>query len=328
VRLGVIGAGNFARAVLLPELRKLGDRVELRGLATASGPSAQQAGSRFGFAFAASDWQAVLADDSLDAVLVATRHDLHAEVAATALRRGLAVFVEKPLALSDATLEDVLDAWRASGRVLMVGFNRRFAPSVAPLRQHFAERREPLVMTYRVNAGRVAVSSWVLDPVEGGGRLIGEVCHMVDLLTAIAGARVVSVFVQALPRPAQANMDDAVVNLTFADGSIGTIVYASGGDRTLPKERLEVFGGGRSAVLDDFRVLELRAGGRRRRVGGRFPTQDKGHAAELRAFLGAVRRGGPSPIDPEEAAHVTRVTFAAQQSAREGVPVRLRKGSP
>jgi predicted dehydrogenase len=220
-------------------------------------------------------------------------------------------------------------AHQASDRFLLVGFNRRFAPSVVGLKRHFAERREPLVINYRVNAGRAAPSSWVLDPVQGGGRLIGEMCHMVDLLTAIAEARVATVFAQSLPRPARPNMDDLLVSLTFEDGSIGTVVYASGGDRGLAKERLEVFGGGRSAVLDDFRVLELHADGRTRRVGPRFATtQDKGHAAELRAFLEAVRRGGPSPIHPEDAAHVTRVTFAAQQSAREGLPVSLTDGEP
>jgi predicted dehydrogenase len=157
----------------------------------------------------------------------------------------------------------------------------------------------------------------VVDPVQGGGRLIGEVCHMLDLLAALAEAPVVSVFCQPL---ASSTQDDVVLTLTFADGSLGSIVYASGGDRSLPKERLEVLGGGRSAVLDDFRTLELQAGGGNTRSSGR---QDKGHAAEMRAFLEAVRSGGPSPINPEDAAHVTRVTFAAVESARSGLPVSL-----
>jgi polar amino acid transport system substrate-binding protein len=315
VRLGVIGAGSFARSVLLPELRRLD--VQLRGVATASGPSAHQTGSRFGFGFATTDWREVLEDRSLDAVLIATRHDLHASVAAEALRRDVAVFVEKPLALDEAGLAQVMDAWRSSGRVLQVGFNRRFAPTFRQLKGHFAARRAPLVMAYRVNAGAVAPGSWVVDSVHGGGRLIGEVCHMVDVLCALAEAPVVSVFCQPLPNAAQ---DDLLLSLTFADGSLGSIVYASGGDRALPKERLEVFCGGRSAVLDDFRALELHAGGRARRTSGR---QDKGHAAELRAFLAAVRTGGPSPLSPEDAAHVTRVTFAAVESARTGLPVGL-----
>jgi predicted dehydrogenase/threonine dehydrogenase-like Zn-dependent dehydrogenase len=321
VRLGVVGAGSFARAVLLPELKRLSQEVELRGVATASGPNAQQAGTRFGFAFATTDWQEVLRDQALDAVLVATRHDLHAPVAAAALRRGASVFIEKPLALTEDSLSEVMDAWRSSGQVLMVGFNRRFAPSVRRLKAHFGMRR-PLVMSYRVNAGAVPPTSWVLDPVQGGGRLLGEVCHMVDLLASLAEAPVASVFCQPLSKSVQ---DDVLVSLSFADGSLGSIVYTSGGDRALPKERLEVFAGGRSAVLNDFRTLDLQAGGRSLRLGGRLAQQDKGHAAEMRAFLAAVRKGGPSPINPEDAAHVTRVTLAAVESARTGLPITLFK---
>jgi predicted dehydrogenase len=214
-------------------------------------------------------------------------------------------------------------------------------------------------MAYRVNAGAVSSASWVVDPVQGGGRLVGEVCHMVDTLVDLVGAPVMSVYAQ----PASKGGDDVILTLQFEDGSIGTIVYASGGDRSLPKEYLEVLGAGRAAVLDDFRTVRLYAGGSERRaevrptsrvsaqaavgrtspdrlrpgtrqavstqiswfsaafLGGRVARQDKGHAAELAAFVDAVRHGGPSPLDPEVAAHVTRVTFAAVQSARAGEPV-------
>ena len=321
VRLGVIGAGNFAKSVLLPAIQKQGG-FDLRVVATASGPNAQQTAARFGFAAAATDWRQVVDDPQVDAVLVATRHDLHAEVAATALAAGKAVFLEKPMALCEEDLERLMDAWRASGRILQVGFNRRFAPSVQRLRQVYAGRRGPLTMTYRVNAGTVGTGSWVVDPVQGGGRLVGEVCHMVDTLQYLAGARVKRVYAQPLPR-ATGSADDALLTLTFDDGSVATIVYASSGDRSLPKERLEVFGDGRAAVLDDFQALTLHAGGRVERIGGKPGSQDKGHAAEIRAFRQAVLNGAPSPIDPEDAAHVTRVTFAAVESARAGVPVDL-----
>jgi predicted dehydrogenase len=188
------------------------------------------------------------------------------------------------------------------------------------LRDAFAKRRTPLVMHYRVNAGAVAPHSWVVDPEQGGGRLLGEVCHMVDLLFDLAGAPIVSVFAQPSPRTTG---DDVMLILTFGDGSLGTIVYASGGDRSMPKERLEVLSSGRSAVLDDFRSLELFADGRARRLTRRMSTQDKGHAAELAAFVKAVLHGGASPIDPTDAAHVTRVTFAAAESVRTGLPVHL-----
>jgi predicted dehydrogenase/threonine dehydrogenase-like Zn-dependent dehydrogenase len=316
VRLGMIGAGSFARSVLLPALRKL-DGVELRGVATASAPSGHQTATRFGFGYAASDWRQLVDDPEIDAVLIATRHDLHASIAAAALRAGKSVFLEKPMALSEDELETLLDAWRSSGRVLQVGFNRRFAPSYLRLKSAFTSRRTALVAAYRVNAGAVAASSWVVDPVEGGGRLIGEVCHMVDTLVDLVGTQVVSVYA------APGGADDVLLTLTFGDGSIGTIVYASGGDRSLPKEYLEVLGGGRAAVLDDFRAVRLHSGGSSKAVGGRLARQDKGHAAELAAFVQAVQNGGRSPLDPWMAAHVTRVTFAATESVQTGLPVQI-----
>jgi predicted dehydrogenase len=161
----------------------------------------------------------------------------------------------------------------------------------------------------------------VVDPIQGGGRLVGEVCHMVDLLVDLAGAAVSRVYAQTAPSSAAG--DDVVVTLTFGDGSIGTIVYASTGDRGLPKEQLEVLGDGKAAVLDDFRTVRLFAGGKSTVFGGRFASQDKGHAAELGAFQRAVRSGGPSPIHPEQSAHVTRVTFAAVESAQTGLPIFL-----
>jgi len=219
-------------------------------------------------------------------------------------------------------LEDVLAACQSSGCVLQVGFNRRFAPTYQQLKAGFAGRRGPLVMAYRVNAGSVPATAWIVDPLQGGGRLIGEVCHMLDLLVDLAGAPVTSVYAQPIGS-GSASSDDVLVSLSFGDGSIGTIVYASGGARSLHKEQLEVLGGGRAAVLDDFRTLQLYSGGDTQRSGGRLGSQDKGHAAELAAFLEAVRLGRPSPVDPQVAAHVTRVTFAAVESARTGLPVQI-----
>jgi predicted dehydrogenase/threonine dehydrogenase-like Zn-dependent dehydrogenase len=317
LRLGMIGAGDFARGVLLPSLKKL-EGLELRGVATASGPSGHQTANRFGFGYSATDWRQVVDDPSIDAVLIATRHDQHARVAAAALRAGKSVFLEKPMALSTDELEDLLDAWRSSGRVLQLGFNRRFAPTYRRLKSVFASRRDPLIMAYRVNAGAVSPTSWVVDPVQGGGRLIGEVCHMVDLLVDLTGASVTSVYAAPV---GSTSADDVVLTLRFTDGSLGTIVYAGGGDRSLPKEHLQVLGGGRAAILDDFRTVRLHAAGRSRTMPRRFAVQDKGHAAELSAFVNAVRYGKPSPVDPETAAHVTRVTFAALESAHSGLPV-------
>jgi predicted dehydrogenase len=314
----VVGAGNFARSVLLPTLKKL-ETLAFRGVATASGPSAHQTATRFGFSYTASDWRQVVEDSDTDAVVIATRHNLHASIAAAALRSGKSVFLEKPMALSPEELDDLLDAWRSSGRILQVGFNRRFAPTYLQLKSAFASRRAPLTMSYRVNAGSVAPASWVIDPHEGGGRLIGEVCHMVDTLLDLVGSPVTTVYAQA----GSGLGDDVVVTLNFDDGSIGSIVYASGGDRSMPKEYLEVLGSGRAAILDDFRTIRVHARGATKSYGGRLSRQDKGHAAELAAFIDAVRHGRPSRVDPEAAAHVTRVTFAAAESVRTGLPVQV-----
>ena len=315
----MIGAGSFARAVLLPVLKKLD--VDFRGVATASSPSAQQTATRFGFAYAASDWRHIVNDPDISAVLIATRHDLHAEIAIAALQANKDVFVEKPLAMDEPSLQAVMNTWRSSnGKILQVGFNRRFAPTYRQLKAAFQRRRAPLVMAYRVNAGSVGAGSWVVDPRQGGGRLIGEVCHMVDLLLDLTSAQVTSVFAQ----PITANAgDDVLLTLTFGDGSVGTIVYASGGDRSLPKEHLEVMGGGTAAVLDDFRSVRIHDHGRSHRGGSLLPQQDKGHRAELAAFLDASRWHQKSPLDPLQAEHVTRVTFAAAESARSGLPVAL-----
>ncbi len=318
VRMGVIGAGNFARSVLLPALRKM-DNVELRGVATASAPSGHQTATRFGFGYVSSDWRQIVDDPDIDALLIATRHDLHARIASAALRAEKSVFLEKPMALSPEELEELLQAWRSTQRVLQVGYNRRFAPSFRRLKAFYeAPRRGPLVVSYRVNAGFVAPSSWVVDPIEGGGRLVGEVCHMVDALVDLIGARVKSVFAQT-----GGAGDDVVLTLHFEDGSVGAITYASGGDRSLAKEYIEVFGGGQAAVLDDFRTVRLHAAGSAKSLGGRLAAQDKGHAAEIAAFVDAVRLGRPSPVDPELAAHVTRVTFAAVESAQTGLAVEV-----
>jgi polar amino acid transport system substrate-binding protein len=320
VRLGVIGAGNFARSVLLPTLKKLD--VDLAAVATQSPPSAQQTATRFATGYATTDWRQVVDDPAIDGVVIATRHDLHAVIAAAALRAGKSVFLEKPMALGSVELDDLMAAWRESGHVLQVGFNRRFAPTYRRLAASLAGRRKPLVMSYRVNAGKVARSSWIVDPLQGGGRIIGEVCHMVDLLVDLAGAPVTSVYAQ---QSSADDGDDAVLTLTFGDGSLGTIAYASGGDRGMHKEQLEVLGDGAGAVLDDFRELRFHHNGKVHTVGGRFAGQDKGHAAELTAFVEAVRQGKASPVDPLQAEHVTRVTFAAVESAHSGDVMHLQE---
>ncbi len=319
--IGLIGAGGFGQAVLLPALVAAGG-IEPIAIASAGGTTARRIGEQYGFRTATSKADEVFADPDVDVVLVLTRHDLHAPFVVKALAAGKHVFTEKPLALRREELDEIVKAREGAPGDVMVGFNRRFAPLVGKLTEHFAGRKQPLVMTYRVNAGFIPADHWVHDPVEGGGRILGEACHFVDLLQHVAGAPPVRVSAECIAGGARCRGDDNVIaTLRFADGSIGTVIYTAAGDDRRPKERLEVFGEGGIALLDDFRALELSRGGRVRTE--RSPGQDKGFKEEMARFLAAVRSGGAMPIPFEEALTSTRATIAILESLRSGAPVLL-----
>jgi predicted dehydrogenase len=316
VRLGFVGAGAFAGSVLVPAFAR-SKRARLKTIVSARGISARHLGLRFGFSDASTDFADLCADEALDAVVIATRHNLHAAQTVAGLEAGKHVFVEKPMAISRAEVEAVRKAAARSGRIVLVGFNRRFASLSRRLAQHFEERASPLAMTYRVNAGRVAPESWIRDPAVGGGRIVGEVCHFVDLLSFLAGAPPVRVQAVGATDSAGSSPDaQLIATLTFGDGSVGTIVYSSEGDPAFPKERLEVLGQGRIAVLDDFRTLEMSANGRR--TYARSVGQDKGHRAEAEQFVGAVADGKPSPISLESLCATSLATFAIEDAMRSG----------
>ena len=321
VRVGLVGAGGYAGAVLLPHLKSLG--ADFRTIATATGLSARRVGERFGFARFASDAGAVIGDAEVNLVVVATRHDTHAELAGRALARGLSVFVEKPLALTDEELDAVVAAARGSRGRLAVGFNRRFAPLAQKCMDIFADRRAPLSFVYRVNAGRLPAGHWVKDLREGGGRVVAEVCHFVDLMQFFAGAPPVRVYAEPLRSPSdETNDEDSFfATVAFADGSAGTIAYLSEGDASLPKERVEVFGEGKTLVIEDFRAGALYRDGREERV--RHPRQDKGQLGLLRATCAMVTEARPAPIPLEELAAATRATFRLRDSLRSGRPLEV-----
>jgi predicted dehydrogenase len=327
--LGLIGAGNFATGVLLPLLPP-GSHLRRVGVATASGLSARSTAERFGFAYCTSRYQDLLEDADVDAVLVATRHDLHARIAAEALSAGKAVFVEKPLALAAEELEQVVTAWEARPGLLMVGFNRRHSPACTAARDHFRDRTGPLSLTYRINAGALAETSWLLDPQEGGGRILGEVCHFVDTLQFLVGSPAESVFAVPLGHGSGSAARDTIhAVLRYPDGSIGSIQYTTDGDPDLPKERIELSAGGATAVIEEFRGATLSRSGKRRHAGGRLP--DKGHAAELAMFQRLVEHGDAGAADEPEcealfrdAVAATITTLGIVTSARTGERVVLR----
>lgn len=318
-RVAFVGAGAFARSVLLPAIARA-RAADLRVVVATSPAHAAQSARRFGFARAATDAATALAADDVNTVFIATRHDLHASLAASALRAGRHVFVEKPLALSRDELETVLDAARGSSGLLHVGFNRRFAPLAVRLRDHFARRSGPLLMHYRVNAGPLPAGHWLRDPSAGGGRILGEVCHFVDTLQFLAASRPVRVVASGGTRDAPPD-DHLACTIDFADGSRGSIHYTAHGPASLSKERVEVIGSGRSGALENFRRLELRDGSRVRRH--RTLAQDKGHAAEVASFLSAIERGGPAPVPVEDLAATTIATLAIAESLRDGAFVDL-----
>jgi len=330
IHLGVLGAGNFATAVLLPALSKI-PRVELVGIASASGMSAQHAASRFGFGYACTREEQIIDDPSVNTVAILTRHHLHARQVRAVYKAGKHVFCEKPLAISQAELDEISRLLLEetgdddphlplSHPLLMVGFNRRFAPLAQRLYRFFSEQREPLVINYRVNAGSLPPSHWLHDPEQGGGRIIGEACHFVDFLAFLVGETPVSVRAQALPDNGKYQEDNVVMTFTFPGGSIGIVNYLANGDRAFAKERIEVFAGGRVGVLDDFRTLETIHNGRRSVYRSRF-QQDKGHKAEWEAFASAVLSGGTPPIPYDHIFGVTQATFAAVDALRSGEKV-------
>lgn len=326
VALGVLGAGNFASAVMLPALRQV-NGVRLVGIASAGGTSAQHAASRFGFAYAAADQAQILQDTQINTIAILTRHHLHARQVLAALRAGKHVFCEKPLALDEAELAQIEDQLDTAGQeqdahgpgipLLMVGFNRRFAPLAQKLNEFLAGRQEPLAAHYRVNAGYLPPTHWTQDAAQGGGRVMGEACHFIDFLTFLVGSPPAAVSAQGLPDGGRYREDNVVMTFIFADGSLGTLSYLANGDKSLPKERLEVFSGGRVAVLDDYRSLETIQDGKRQVIQQRL-RQDKGHQAEWQAFVHALQSGGPPPIPYDHLFGVTRATFAALRSLRSG----------
>ena len=334
-RLGVLGAGSFANAVLLPAVRATSG-IELVGIASASGMSAQHAARRFGFRYASSNEAEIIHDPQVNTVAVLTRHDLHARQVLAALSAGKHVFCEKPLALTETELQEIEAVLHnpngrpaqaghddtPAGPLLTVGFNRRFAPMTQRLRSFLSDRKEPFMALYRVNAGYLTLSHWLHDLQIGGGRIIGEGCHFIDLLTFLAGEAPISVTAHALPDRGRYREDNVVMNFAFPDGSIGTIAYLANGNKAYSKERLEVFCAGRVGVLDDFRSLSLLQDGRKQVLRSRL-RQDKGHRAEWQAFASAITDSAPAPIPYRHLFAVTRATYAAVEALRTGEKVSI-----
>lgn len=317
VRLALIGAGAFARGTHLPNLRALGDRFALRAVASRTGHNAAAAAAEFGAAYATTDPAETLRDPEVDAVLVATRHDLHARLALEALRAGKHVFLEKPLALTPGELASIRAFYeeREDGPVLLTGFNRRFSPFAARLRELVAGRAGPLMVTYRMNAGHLPADHWV-HTEEGGGRNLGEACHVYDLFTYLTGSRVADVSARAVvPRTAYySRTDNFAATVGFEDGSVATLAYTALGSREHPKEQMEVFVDGKVLVLDDYRSLRVVGAKGQKGVETRVP--EKGQRETLEAFGRALREGSGWPIPLWEQVQATEIALRVEEFLR------------
>jgi len=315
VTLGVLGAGLYANATLLPVIKNNKD-IELVGIASSGGLHAQHSGKKFGFQYATSSDDEIINDSNINTVAILTRHDSHADLAVKALKAGKHVFVEKPLAINNAQLLAISKQLSAKSQSLLtVGFNRRFSPLAQSLHASLSTRTEPLHAHYRVNAGYIPLNHWTQDPALGGGRIIGEGCHFIDFITFLVGAAPVSVSAHALSDNGKYREDNVSMTFTFPDGSIGVVDYLANGDKSFPKERIEVFCGGQIAVLDDYRVLTMVKDGQKKEV--KLAAQDKGWKDEMTAFAKSIREGGEPPIPYEQLIGVTKSTFAAVESLRE-----------
>ena len=353
IGIGLIGAGLFAQGTLLPALKKLkrGREMEPVGVATSTGIKARHVAEKYGFSYFTSDYNELLKDEKVEAVFILTRHGSHAPLVCEALRAGKHVFVEKPLAINEEQLWDIISVLNGEeledsglriegvreaegGRdwsvptcerssvetLLMVGFNRRFAPATRWLKARFAFVDEPLAVHMTVNAGYVPPDSWVHDPEDGGGRIVGEVCHFVDLAQYLTGSLPKEVFATSLGGSGYQDSDNVNVSLTMENGSLVSITYVASGDKLFPRERMEVFGGGAVGVIDNFKSAVFYRGGKKERFKGL--GVDRGHKGELEAFF-EVLKEGRQPVELREYIATTLATFAIEKAMRERKVVRI-----
>ena len=313
-KLGVLGAGLYANATLLPIIKNNKD-FELVGIASSGGLHAQHSGKKFGFQYATSSEDEIINDPNINTVAILTRHDSHADLVVKALKAGKHVFVEKPLAINSKQLSAISKQLaKTDNCLLLTGFNRRFSPLAQSLSSFLSHRSEPIHAHYRVNAGYIPLNHWTQDPILGGGRIIGEACHFIDLITFLVGAAPISVSTHALSDNGKYREDNVSMTFTFPDGSIGVVDYLANGDKSFPKERAEFFCGGQIAVLDDYVSLTTVKDGKKNVKSG---AQDKGWRREMEIFAKAIREGGQPPIPYEQLIGVTTATFAVVESMRK-----------
>ena len=321
INVGIIGVGNFAQNVALPALKKI-KGVYLYAAADARGINAQRIIKQFRGNYATTDWRKIVEDKNIDLVINTTRHNLHAPIAIEALKNNKNVHVEKPLCLNEKELRDIVGmaqeitelAKNSKGR-LMVGFNRRFAPLVLKAKEVF-KNISPLMILCRVNAGFIPKDNWVHDPIEGGGRIIGEACHFIDLCQFLAGSPSKKVYASLIPAEKNIQTEDNIaITIDFKNNSRATIIYTSGGPKTLSKEYIEIIGGGKAMIIDNFKSGIIYDPKGKKVIRG-F-SQDKGHFNEFKSFIRTIQQGKASPISLKEIILSMQTAFNTIKSAKE-----------
>ncbi|MBI3793121.1 MAG: bi-domain-containing oxidoreductase [Nitrospinae bacterium] len=320
VYLGIIGSGLFGKTVLIPELKNV-KGAKLSAIAVSSGVKAENAAKRFGIPTLTSNYRDILSDAGIGGVVVLTRHSSHAKMVCDALNAGKHVFVEKPLCVNLAEMEEIRNIYQKAGKILSVGYNRRFAPLSKKLKEHFGSKPGPLVVGYRVNAGYLPPDHWTHAEGEGGSRIVGEICHFVDYVQFLTGAMVEKVFAEMVSSKSEAVVlkDNVVVSLRLSDGSVAGITYSAGGDRACPRERVEVMGDGRMAILEDFRRLTTYSKGKKKEES--LSGQDMGHRNELSNFVNSCCGKESPALSPAEIFNSTEAVFRIDESLQKGLPV-------
>ncbi len=324
ITIGFIGVGSFAQTSLLPHFKRTS--AKLVGVADAQAHIVRHIGTKYGFNYCTSDYKEILNDKSINTIFIATRHNLHSRLIIESLKAGKNVYCEKPLCVNRKELQQIIKVHNdqitggSMTPLVMIGFNRRFSPLTIMAKKFLKEKIGPYYINYRVNAGVLPSDHWLFDPEQGGGRIIGEVCHFIDLIRAFIQAPLIQVYAQPITGPKESTKDNAVISLKYQDGSAGTISYFAVGDKDFAKERIEIFGDQEVCIIDDFKKLLFSEDGKTKEI---KQNQDKGYANEIRAFFDAIRNGGTSPIPFSEIIETTLATFAINESLQREKPVNI-----
>ena len=312
--IGFIGAGSFAQSYLIPNVKNWG--ASLDTVVTSKGITSKNVTEKFGFNLGSTDPDQILSNSKITTIFIATPHNTHSQFVLDGLKAGKHVFVEKPLALNFEELEQIRKQYEKKPSMLMVGFNRRFAHISERLKEEFQDLNEPLVMNFRINAGFIPKDHWTQNKNIGGGRIIGEMCHFIDLMQFFTNSLPMKIYADCIDSHNSKikNDDNIVVCIKFKNGSVGNLAYIANGDKSLPKERIEIFGGGKAGIINNFRTGEIYKNGKVHKL----KSHDKGHKKEVHVFLDAIKNARQSPISFNSIYQTTLTTFKIKDSLSTG----------